>query len=172
MSLGRAGPGAAGVPSYCLAHQREEEVRSYFSRETVVRRYDLWPIPVPRPVRGRATAAVACGTCGRSFSCTVSSLVRVRRRRRAAVIALIAAAAGYLAAFLLLVTLGVVPWDRFVGVAGFVAGPVLIVTVIGILAGEPDAGIRLAGDSCHTVRPSGSTESVQARSDPYVSGEY
>jgi hypothetical protein len=172
MSQGGAEPATADLPPYCLGHKSSESKDYRYSMPATVSNYDLWPIGIPRPAHGRTTAAIVCGTCGRSYSYSVSSQARMRRarqRKRAAGLATIIAAVGCLLAVVILALL-VSP--RVLVLLGLVPAAVFLsVVACGTIKDPWVTGVRLRGDSYHQLRSPGSTVSVEYH-DNNVKSEY
>ena len=109
MSQVGTGQVTADLPRYCLAHLSRES-RPRHPDGVITRYYDLYPLDVPRPAHGQTTATVACGTCGRTFSCTVSCRAQARRERLRVLakgLALVLAGAGYIAGWTVSLATGV-----------------------------------------------------------------
>ena len=167
-SIPVAGETLGDLPGYCLAHLVGESVHD----GSATRRYDLYPVEVPRPAHGWTTATIVCGTCGEVLPCTVSSLARLRRecrRRRAEWLAMATAMAGSFTALGFAVLLGGEHENR----SGLLTSVVvllflawfpgfLVVTWWAIRLGGAGrvTGVKLPKGDRHEVRRPGDTMSV------------
>lgn len=165
MSRSRAEPTEADLPRACLGHKHPAKD---IASDLIKISWDLYPVVIPRPADGRTTATVACGTCGRGLSCTVSSPARLRRQRRlrlAAGLALAVAGAGYLTASAILIARGALDATAIVimGWVGTAALALVITGAVVINSARRATGVRLQRDDQHEVRRPGSTVSYERR---------
>jgi hypothetical protein len=160
-------PAAAGpdadLPGYCLAHLSSKGTTS---GGLAVRHYDLYPVEIPRPAHGQTTAAIVCGTCGKSLSCTVFSPAQMRRKRRrrlaAWLVVMPLGPVGGLAAFIA----SEVNWARPVSSILALALPVLGSCWVAVLFATEEVTVtgvklRLRRDRLHSVRAPGETKFVE-----------
>ena len=155
---GQVGKGqdTADLPRYCLGHLSGESKPD--SDGVIMRYYDLYPLDVPRPAHGQTTAIIACGTCGRTFSYTVSCRAQVRQERQrplAEGLAMLLAGAGYIAGWAVSLATGVPSGRGWMVLLALLMIPALCLLLFGGVAVHSATqiiGVRLHGDKDHHLR--------------------
>jgi hypothetical protein len=158
------------VPQYCLAHLRSK--KDVYPNH-VLYRYDLWPMPViSQSAHGRTKETIGCGTCGRRLFYQVSSIADVRRGRRiklAAGLVVLITGAGWITAWVLLLSQKAL-WIHHLAAGGLVLLLCVFLAALVLVFSTPwPESVRLLQPGkLHMLRPPGSTEHIETRSDTYV----
>jgi hypothetical protein len=166
---GKVGKGqdTVDLPPYCLGHLSGESKPD--SDGVIMRYYDLYPLDVPRPAHGQTTATIACGTCGRTFSYTVSCWAEVRQRRQrplAQGLALLLAGAGYIAGWVVSLAVGAPSGRGWIVLLSLLTVPALGLLLFGgmeVHSATQIIGVRLhGGDRDHHLRGTGERVDIVA----------